>query len=197
MCDRQYILKVIKMVQSISHPTCSSSVWTGHVLIKRWTLFPLSLVLGGRSGGRWPPKHGQKMSGSFSWSSHSLATLTPLTPSLNSATTEPKPQTVHMSVPLSRVPAGLSHPSQALNMWVKKLPDDFNLQAIWVFPTETPDVTQQMQDITSVLHLISWPTEFVSTIKWAVFYTTLRWFVNKAPGSWNIVMEFVCCHDII
>lgn len=35
-------------------------------------------------------------------------------------------QRVHMSVLLSRVPAHLSHPRKAPNMWGRKLPDDFN-----------------------------------------------------------------------
>lgn len=59
-------------------------------------------------------------------------------------------QRVYMPVTLSRVPANLSHPSQATNMWVKKLPDNFNLQATGVFPPEPPDITKQIRDITSV-----------------------------------------------
>lgn len=60
----------------------------------------------------------------------------------------------HASV-LVKSPAGLSHPSQAPNKSMKKLPDDFNLQAIRVLPAEIPDITQQEQDITTVLHLVS------------------------------------------
>ena len=48
---------------------------------------------------------------------------------------------------------------------MKKLPDDFNLQAIRVLPAEIPDITQQEQDITTVLHLVSWLMEFVSITK--------------------------------
>lgn len=86
-------------------------------------------------------------------------------------------QRVYMSVPLSRVSANLSHPSQAPNMWVKKLPHDFNPQAIGVFQPEFPDITKQIQDIATVLHLIFWTTEFVNIIKWLLFYPKLGQFV--------------------
>lgn len=80
---------------------------------------------------------------------------------------------VYMSVPLSRVPANLSHPSQAPDMWVKELPDDFNPK-----PLECSHLSPQMllsRSNTSPLccHLIFWTTEFVNIIKWLLFYPKL------------------------
>lgn len=126
MCGRRYLLK-IKMVCGISRPTCSSSVWIGCIFIKKEAPFPLPLGLGGRSNGAWPPikvrKSQEASLGASIFLQHLLSacSFSESSPHRAQAT-----QRVHMSVPLSRVPASLSHPSWAANMWVKKLPGDFN-----------------------------------------------------------------------
>lgn len=103
-----YIPKTIKMAHSIFCPTCSSSVWIFHSPARRWTLFPFTFDLGGRSDAGWPLSLGQKRSEREALLEHPLLFACALTESSHHRAQAP--QRVHMQVLLSRVPASLSSP---------------------------------------------------------------------------------------
>ena len=153
MCGRRYIPNMSRLVHTRSHPTCSSSVGIPPTPSKRWTLCPLPLDLGGAVVTS-DTRSGKARRLLCEHHSHGTLALCLLLLRVQSAQSPSHMLSSHAGV-LVKSPAGLSHPSQAPNKSMKKLPDDFNLQAIRVLPAEIPDITQQEQDITTVLHLVS------------------------------------------
>lgn len=89
-----YIPKTIKMAHTIFCPTCSSSVWIFHSPARRWTLFPLTFDLGGRSDAGWLLSLGQKRSEREALLEHPLLFACALTES--SYHRAQAPQRVHM-----------------------------------------------------------------------------------------------------
>lgn len=111
--------KMIKGTNTISDPTCSSSMWICHKLVE--SIHPHSLDLGDTNEAAWASKLGYNMVGAITWGIHCLEILSPsMLPLSIQPPNTPDLQGVHICRLRAKVLDNM------LSQWVRKPPDDSN-----------------------------------------------------------------------